>query len=188
MPQKRNPDPAELIRGKTGRVFGNLQALLSMEKGLPYAYNRDLQEDKALFFEIEEAVNGALGSFSVLVKSLVPNRDRMRTALDNGYLEATDGAEYLVTLGVPFRTAYQASKLLVQRCMEQDKSLRVLNQEDLLVHEAFRKANVRAEDLARYLDPKQSILRRAQIGGPAPSRVAEQISRLRAWFRDDSQN
>jgi len=188
MPQKRNPDPAELIRGKTGRVFGNLQALLAMEKGLPYAYNRDLQEDKALFFEIEEAANGALGAFAVLVKSLVPNVARMRAALDGGYLEATDVAEYLVTLGVPFRTAYQASKLLVQRCVEQNKCLRALNQEDLCVHEAFTRARVSASELVCYLDPKESVMRRVQIGGPAPSRVAEQITRLRSWLGKDSRN
>lgn len=182
MPQKRNPDPAELIRGKAGRVFGNLQALLAMEKGIPYAYNRDLQEDKALFFEIEEAVNGALGAFAVLVRSLVPNVARMRSALDGGYLEATDVAEYLVKLGVPFRTAYQASKLLVQRCVEAQKSLRDIDQNDLAVHESFARAGVSAAELARYLGPQDCVSRRMQTGGPAPLRTREQIRRLRAWL------
>ncbi len=186
MPQKRNPDPAELIRGKAGRVFGNLQALLVMEKGIPYAYNRDLQEDKALFFEIEEAVNGALGAFAVLVKSLVPNVARMRVALDGGYLEATDVAEYLVKLGVPFRTAYQASKLLVQRCVEENKSLRAIAQIDLEVHEAFGRVGVSAEELVRYLDPQACVARRMQTGGPAPLRVREQIRRLRDWLETES--
>ena len=183
MPQKRNPDPAELIRGKAGRVFGNLQALLVMEKGLPYAYNRDLQEDKALFFEIEEAVNGALGAFAVLVKSIEPDMGRMRAALDTGYLEATDVAEYLVKRGVPFRTAYQASKLLVARCVGEKKGLREIVQADCGVHEAFEKAGVSAAELVTYLDPQACVARRMQIGGPAPLRVREQIERLRRWCR-----
>jgi argininosuccinate lyase len=182
MPQKRNPDPAELIRGKAGRVFGNLQALLTMEKGTPYAYNRDLQEDKDLFFEIEGAVNGALGAFSVLVKSIEPDILKMRAALDEGYLEATDVAEYLVRRGVPFRTAYQASKLLVQRCVEEKKGLRDITQADCGVHEAFEKAGVRASELVQYLAPEACVARRMQVGGPAPLRVREQIERLRAWL------
>ncbi len=182
MPQKRNPDPAELIRGKAGRVFGNLQALLAMEKGTPYAYNRDLQEDKALLFELEDTVNGALGAFCVLVKSLEPDIARMRAALDEGYLEATDVAEFLVKRGVPFRTAYQASKLLVQRCVDAKKGLREITQADFSVHEAFEKAGISAAELAQYLEPQACVARRMQTGGPAPLRVREQIERLRAWL------
>ncbi len=182
MPQKRNPDPAELIRGKAGRVFGDLQALLAMEKGTPYAYNRDLQEDKALFFELEDTVNGALGAFCVLVKSLEPDIARMRAALDEGYLEATDVAEFLVKRGVPFRTAYQASKLLVQRCVDTKKGLREITQADFSVHEAFEKAGISAAELAQYLEPQACVARRMQTGGPAPLRVREQIERLRAWL------
>jgi argininosuccinate lyase len=183
MPQKRNPDPAELIRGKAGRVFGNLQALLVMEKGLPYAYNRDLQEDKALFFEIEETINGALEAFKVLVQSIEPDAGRMRAALDEGYLEATDVAEFLVKAGVPFRTAYQAAKMLVQRCAEEQKSLRAITQADLAVHEAFEKAGASAAELAEYLEPQACVARRMQTGGPAPLRTREQIDRLRTWLQ-----
>jgi len=182
MPQKRNPDPAELIRGKPGRIFGHLQALLVMEKGTPYAYDRDLQEDKALFFEVEETVNGALGAFSVLVKSLEPDTARMRSALDEGYLEATDVAEFLVKRGVPFRTAYQASKLLVRHCIEEKKSLRDITQADFSVHEAFERAGVAAPELVQYLEPQACVARRMQTGGPAPLRVREQIERLRVWL------
>ena len=182
MPQKRNPDPAELIRSKTGRVFGNLQALLTMEKGTPYAYNRDLQEDKALFFEIEDVANAALETFAVLVKSIEPDVARMRAALDEGFLEATDVAEFLVTRGVPFRTAYQASKLLVQHCIEEKKGLRDITQADCGVHEAFERAGIAASELVQYLDPQACVERRMQTGGPAPLRVHEQIERLRAWL------
>ncbi|HRR39134.1 MAG TPA: argininosuccinate lyase, partial [Rectinema sp.] len=137
MPQKRNPDAAELIRGKAGRVFGDLQALLVMEKGLPYAYNRDLQEDKSLFFDIEDTVQSSLEAFAILVQCIEPNIERMRSALEKGYIEATDVAEFLVIKGIPFRTAYQAAKRLVEHCIEEKKSLRSIAQADLSVHEAF---------------------------------------------------
>ena len=182
MPQKRNPDAAELIRGKAGRVFGDLQALLVMEKGLPYAYNRDLQEDKSLFFDIEDTVEGSLKVFAVLVQCIEPNIERMRSALEKGHIEATDVAEFLVIKGIPFRTAYQAAKRLVEHCIEEKKSLRSIAQADLSVHEAFDKAAIDARELAEYLDPVACVARRSQIGGPAPERVAEQIERLRKFI------
>ena len=182
MPQKRNPDAAELIRGKAGRVFGDLQALLVMEKGLPYAYNRDLQEDKSLFFDIEDTVQSSLEAFAILVQCIEPNIERMRLALEKGYIEATDVAEFLVIKGIPFRTAYQAAKRLVEHCIEEKKSLRSIAQADLSVHEAFDKAAIDARELAEYLDPVACVSRRSQIGGPAPERVAEQIERLRRFI------
>ena len=182
MPQKRNPDAAELIRGKAGRVFGDLQALLVMEKGLPYAYNRDLQEDKSLFFDIEDTVQSSLEAFAILVQCIEPNIERMRSALEKGYIEATDVAEFLVIKGIPFRTAYQAAKRLVEHCIEEKKSLRSIAQADLSVHEAFDKAAIDARELAEYLDPVACVSRRSQIGGPAPERVAEQIEQLRKFI------
>ena len=182
MPQKRNPDAAELIRGKAGRVFGDLQALLVMEKGLPYAYNRDLQEDKSLFFDIEDTVQSSLEAFAILVQCIEPNIERMRSALEKGHIEATDVAEFLVIKGIPFRTAYQAAKRLVEHCIEEKKSLRSIAQADLAVHEAFNKAAIDTKELAEYLDPVACVARRSQIGGPAPARVAEQIERLRRFI------
>ena len=182
MPQKRNPDPAELIRGKAGRVFGGLQALLTLEKGLPYAYNRDLQEDKSLFFDIEDTVEGSLKAFAVLVQNIEPSIAAMRAALDEGYVEATDVAEFLVKKGIAFRTAYQAAKQLVEHCMHEKKNLREIVQADLAAHEAFEKAAIDAKELAEYLDPVACVARRSQIGGPAPERVAEQIERLRKFI------
>ena len=182
MPQKRNPDAAELIRGKAGRVFGDLQALLVMEKGLPYAYNRDLQEDKSLFFDIEDTVEGSLKVFAVLVQNIEPNIAAMRATLDEGYIEATDVAEFLVKKGIPFRTAYQAAKQLVEHCIEEKKNLREIVQADLAAHEAFEKAAIDAKELAEYLDPVACVARRSQIGGPAPERVAEQIEQLRKFI------
>lgn len=183
MPQKRNPDPAELIRGKAGRVFGNLQALLVMQKGLPYAYNRDLQEDKALFFEIEDILHGVLKAFAVLVTSLIPDAARMEDALKDGYLEATDVAEFLVIQGIPFRTAYKAAKELVQICARKGKRLRQIDQSDLAeAHQVFAECAVAPDVLAGYLAPSASVERRKQTGGPAPEKTRSEIARLESFI------
>ncbi len=179
MPQKRNPDPAELIRGKSARVLGALQALLVLQKGLPYAYNRDLQEDKELFFDVENATMGALRAFSVLVSSLVPNVERMRKAVEEGFLEATDIAEYLVLKGLPFRTAYQAAKALVGHSLATGRRFAALDTAEIQEsHEAFRKAGFDRDALIAYLAPEACVARRSQTGGPAPERTGEEIDRL----------
>lgn len=183
MPQKRNPDPAELIRGKTARVFGALQALLVMQKGLPYAYNRDLQEDKEMFFDIEDTVKGALRAFAVLVASLRPNVEKMRRAVDSGFLEATDIAEYLVIEGLPFRTAYQAAKALVGLSLATGRRFAEIPEAAILAsHDAFRSFAFDREAFVAYLEPEACVARRRQVGGPAPERTAEEIARLRAFL------
>ena len=180
MPQKRNPDPAELIRGKSARVFGNLQALLVLQKGLAYAYNRDLQEDKELFFDLEATTLASLKVFSALVGALEPRKEKMRKALDEGFLEATDVAEYLVLKGVPFRTAYQAAKALVQRCLAQGLRLGQLGAPDVVAESGvFAEAGVSWRELQAYLEPEACVARRNQTGGPAPARTREEIRRLR---------
>ena len=183
MPQKRNPDPAELIRGKSARVLGALQALLVLQKGLPYAYNRDLQEDKELFFDVEKATMGALRAFSVLVSSLVPKVERMRKAVDEGFLEATDIAEYLVLEGVPFRTAYQAAKALVGLSLATGRRFSALEATEIQdCHEAFRDAGFDRDALIAYLAPEACVARRRQTGGPAPERTGEEIDRLSGFI------
>ena len=183
MPQKRNPDPAELIRGKSARVLGALQAILVLQKGLPYAYNRDLQEDKELFFDAENTTMGALRAFSVLVSSLVPNVERMRKAVDEGFLEATDIAEYLVLKGLPFRTAYQAAKALVGLSLATGKRFAALGAEEIQdSHEAFRKEDFDRDAFIAYLAPEACVARRKQTGGPAPERTGEEIDRLSAFI------
>jgi argininosuccinate lyase len=183
MPQKRNPDPAELLRGKTGRLLGGLQALLVMQKGLPYAYNRDLQEDKETFFDIEDTTVASLGSFAILVSSLTPCVDTMKAAVADGYLEATDVAEYLVGLKVPFRTAYLATKNLIAKATSKKARLSSLSDEDIRAadpvfnEKAFDPAALRA-----YLDPWACVLRRDQPGGPAPYRTKEEIARLKSIY------
>ena len=183
MPQKRNPDPAELIRGKSARIFGNLQALLVLQKGLPYAYDRDLQEDKELFFDIEDATRGCLKSFAVLVASLVPNLRAMREAVDEGYLEATDVAEYLVMTGIPFRTAYQAAKDLVALAASSKSRIAELGDVQIVSsHPAFSAPGFHPEALRVYLDPAACVARRRQTGGPAPVRTGEELARLEAFI------
>lgn len=180
MPQKRNPDPAELIRGKSARVLGGLQALLVLQKGLPYAYNRDLQEDKELFFDIEAATNTSLRAFAALVRALEPDPARMRSALDAGFLEATDVAEYLVREGIPFRTAYLAAKDLVHACLATGRRPADYTSTELAgLHPAFAEARVDGAKLGAYLEPEACVARRSQTGGPAAARVREEIARLR---------
>jgi len=181
MPQKRNPDPAELIRGKSSRVFGNLQALLTLQKGLSYAYNRDLQEDKELFFDAEATSIASLRAFAVLVSSLEPKVDRMRKSVDEGFLEATDVAEYLVFKGLPFRTAYQAAKALVQVCVGEGLRISSLNANlATRAHPAFGEPGFVWEDFLAYLEPEACVRRRSQTGGPAPGKTTEEIARLKA--------
>jgi argininosuccinate lyase len=182
MPQKRNPDPAELIRGKSARIFGGLSALLVLQKGLPYAYDRDLQEDKELFFDIEDTISGCLRAFAILVSSLVPDARAMREAVDEGFLEATDVAEYLVLSGRPFRTAYQASKELVALALATKRRLVELPAPEIVAsHPAFALPGFDPEALRAYLDPAACVARRRQTGGPAPERTAEELARLDAF-------
>jgi argininosuccinate lyase len=179
MPQKRNPDPAELIRGKTGRLFGDLQALLVMQKGLPYAYNRDLQEDKELFFDVEDTTNGSLRAFAVLVAALKPDTGRMRQAVREGFLEATDIAEFLVLQGVPFRIAYMATKKLVALCTATSRRLRDLSAEEIRATDpALEDGGIDIPTLLAYLDPDACVARRNQTGGPSAQRTREEIQRL----------
>jgi argininosuccinate lyase len=118
MPQKRNPDTAELIRGKTGRVFGDLQALLVMMKGLPLAYNKDMQEDKEAVFDAVDTVKMCLHVFEPMISAIKVNTGNMRKAVTEGFLEATDCADYLTKKGVPFRDAYHLTKEIVAYCAE----------------------------------------------------------------------
>lgn len=182
MPQKRNPDTAEVIRGKAGRVFGGLVNLLVLQKGLPLAYGRDLQEDKEALFDVVDTVDGCLQAFAILVRSLEPNPARMREAARSGFLEATDIAELLVLKGIPFRSAYGAAKQAVLTCLSLGLRPADLSDSDLAgISPLFAKAGIRAEDLAAYLDLDACVSRRNVTGGPAPQRTRAEIARLRAF-------
>jgi argininosuccinate lyase len=126
MPQKKNPDIPELIRGKTGRVNGNLIALLTMLKGLPLAYNKDMQEDKEAIFDSVDTVLSCLRTFTPMLETMRVNRENMRNAAARGFINATDCADYLTKKGVPFRDAYKITGQIVAHCIQTDKTLETL--------------------------------------------------------------
>ncbi len=183
MPQKRNPDAPELVRGKAGRVMGQLQALLVLVKGLPLAYNRDLQEDRAALFD---AVHTTLDSVTILAdvwRTLTVRADRYEAELAGDFLLATEIADFLVTRGVPFREAHEVSGKLVAHCEQraeargQPPSLEQLRGADLA---AFHPAL--GDDVWSWLEPRAAAERRTSLGGTAPARVAEQVAALRSWL------
>jgi argininosuccinate lyase len=172
MPQKRNPDAAELARGKAGRVIGDLVALLTTVKGLPLAYNKDLQEDKQPLFDAVEATCDAFDVMAGVVSTLRVRTDRMLAAVHDGFLMSTDLADYLVENGVPFREAHHAVGVLVQQCLASGRRINDFSPSELkAVHPKFD-AGARAR-----LDPKDSLKRRDVVGGPAPVRVAAELAR-----------
>jgi argininosuccinate lyase len=192
MPQKRNPDPAELIRGKSARAYGDLVALLVLQKGLPLSYNRDLQEDKSLVFDAGDTALSCTKAFARLVRALKPRPERMREAAEDGCLWAADAAEYLVLRGVPFRTAYAAGRKLVEAWASAASSGKYAGSpstEQLIadlgagglaaLHEAWK--GVDPAQLAQYLALEACVARRDLVGGPAPNRARAEIERLRSF-------
>jgi argininosuccinate lyase len=173
MPQKKNPDVAELVRGKTGRVYGNLVAMLTILKGLPLAYNRDLQEDKAPLFDTTDTVKGCLAVMTAMIPRLVVHADRMREATSDGFLLATDVADYLVTKGVPFREAHNIVGQAVRRCIESHRRL-----EDLTLKEWRELSPAFAADVRDWLSIDAAIARRTAGSGTAPANVARRLRRL----------
>ena len=168
MPQKKNPDVMELVRGKTGRVYGNLMALLTTMKGLPMTYNRDLQEDKEPLFDTVDTLEQALPLVARLMERLRFNGDRMRLAAGDPFLTATDLAEYLVRRGVPFRTAHSQVGRTVGWLAEQGRALADLEPEEL----AKFCPDAVFEDVKRILTVDASVAARQTLGGTAPQQVA----------------
>ena len=177
MPQKKNPDVAELVRGKSGRVIGALVALLTTLKGLPLAYNRDLQEDKATLFDAAATVGDSLAVMSAMVPRLRFRGDRMAAAAD-GLLLATDLADALVERGVPFRQAHGIVGGLVRRCLQSGAALQELDAATLARH-----SPVLTPALVRGLTPARSLARRRVTGGTAPAEVARQLRRAQREVR-----
>ena len=175
MPQKKNPDVAELIRGKCGRVVGNLMSLLMTIKGLPLAYNRDLQEDKEPLFDAVDTVRASVSLMAGMLASLTLREDRIAQALRGGYLSATDLADYLAQQGVPFRTAHEQVGRLVRYAEFQGKELW-----DLSLEEIQRFASQAGPEVFEWLAIENVAARRQSPGGTAPERVAlalEQVER-----------
>ncbi|MCL2229902.1 MAG: argininosuccinate lyase [Treponema sp.] len=175
MPQKKNPDFAELIRGKSGRSAGNLVALFTLLKGLPYAYNKDLQEDKEALFDSIDTLSACLRMFKGMIQSADFNLKRMKSACIGGFLEATDTAEYLVRKGVPFRAAHEIAASLVRECI--DKGLKSISGLDIA--ELRKNSKLFEEDIYKAITPLACVRARDLPGGPAPKEVKRQIKQLR---------
>ena len=170
MPQKKNSDMAELVRGKTGRVYGDLMAMLTVLKGLPLAYNKDMQEDKEAMFDSLDTVKKCLAIFAPMVRTMRVRRDAMSNAAQKGFINATDLADYLVRRGMPFRTAYKTVGQLVAKCIAEDKVLQTLTLEE------YRQASPLFEDdVYQSIDLQTCVSRRISEGGTGPASVRAQI-------------
>ncbi|NOR05945.1 MAG: argininosuccinate lyase [Deltaproteobacteria bacterium] len=172
MPQKKNPDVPELVRGKTGRVYGHLMSLLTIIKGLPLAYNRDLQEDKEALFDAVDTVCASVEIMAALVAKLVPRKEHISRIVTQGFLTATDLADYLVKKGMPFRQAHSVVGKAVSQCISQGKELTDMSLEDL---KAF--SSLIDEDIFEVLSIEGSVGTRRCPGGTAPERVAEALAK-----------
>ena len=172
MPQKKNPDVPELIRGKTGRVYGHLQALLTMVKGVPLAYNKDFQEDKEPLFDTAETVSSCFKAMSILINEGIEfNIENLSDSVENDFSNATDLADYLVRKQVPFRTAYQVVGEIVKYCLE-----RKILFKNLKIHE-FKKFHIEFdEDVFEDLEPFNVVKSRTSEGGTGFAQVEKEVN------------
>ena len=170
MPQKKNPDMAELVRGKTGRVYGDLIALLTMLKGLPLAYNKDMQEDKESIFDAFDTVKACLDVFAGMVNGITANTDNMLKAAKGGFINATDLADYLTKKGIPFREAYKLSGRIVSNCIKSGKTL-----DELSIDEYKEFSNAFESDLYEAIDLNTCVNSRNSFGGTCVTSVEKQI-------------
>ncbi len=177
MPQKKNPDIAELVRGKTGRVYGALMSLLTTMKGLPLAYNKDMQEDKELVFDAMDTTKGCLALFTGMLDTMKFRRERMADSAKNGFTNATDAADYLVNHGVPFRDAHGIVGRLVLYCIEKDKAL-----DDLTLEEYKAISTVFEEDIYEAISMKTCVEMRNVIGAPGKAAMEKVIALEEAYL------
>jgi argininosuccinate lyase len=179
MPQKKNPDSMELVRGKAGRVFGDLLALLTTLKGLPLAYNKDMQEDKEAVFDALDTVSSCLRVTSTVMRNITVDKDRSVAAASGGYMNATELADYLVGKGLAFRDAHETVGKIVMRAIELRQELEQLKLEELQKFSPLIDADVYdALSLERTLGSK------AQIGGTAPDAVAAALEAARKILKN----
>ena len=175
MPQKKNPDIAELVRGKSGRVFGDLTALLTVMKGIALAYNKDMQEDKEAIFDAVDTVKMCLDAFTPMIDTMTVLKENMRNAAAKGFINATDCADYLVGKGLPFRDAYKATGELVAMCIDKGLTLETLSIEDYKsVCDLFD------EDVYNAINLEKCVNDRLVPGGPSSASVDEQIKKAKA--------
>ena len=179
MPQKKNPDFAELIRGRTGKVYGDLINLLTMVKGLPLAYDRDMQEDKAPLFEALDTVEGNLKVFTAMISSAKWNVENMAASCEGGFANATDLAEYLVRKGMPFRTAHTVSATAVRKAIEAG----LTKIEDLCIEELQQCSKLIDEDVYECLSPVACVEHRQTTGAPSSKTTGVQIRNMKTFCR-----
>ncbi len=179
MPQKKNPDIAELVRGKTGRVYGALMSLLTTMKGIPLAYNKDMQEDKELTFDAYDTVKGCLALFNGMLKTITFHPEIMERSAKHGFTNATDAADYLVNRGVPFRDAHGIVGRLVLYCIDKGISL-----DDMRLEEYKAISPVFEEDIYDAISLKTCIEKRNTIGAPGPEAMKKVIALNEQWLKD----
>ena len=177
MPQKKNPDMAELCRGKTGRVYGDLIALLTTLKGLPLAYNKDMQEDKEAVFDCVDTTKLCLQVMAPMLSSLRAKPEAMLLAAQKGFINATDLADYLTKKGVPFRSAYKISGQLVAYCIAHDTVLEKLPLETYKTY-----SDVFTDDLYEEISLRTCVARRISAGGTGPASVQAQLHSVAAFL------
>ena len=174
MPQKKNPDMAELVRGKTGRVYGDLMGILTVLKGLPLAYNKDMQEDKEGVFDACDTAKMCLEVMAGMLPGMKAKTDRMLKAASEGFINATDFADYLVTKGLPFRSAYKVSGAMVAKCIREGKTLEKLSLEE------YKEASPLIEaDIYEAIDLRNCVQKRVSAGGTSVQSVEKQIAAVR---------
>ena len=180
MPQKKNSDMAELVRGKTGRVYGDLVALLTTLKGLPLAYNKDMQEDKEAIFDAVETVQKCLNIFAPMVRTMKVNKDNMYKAAQKGFINATDLADYLVVKGLPFRTAYKIVGTTVAKCVSEGKVL-----EDITIDEYKQIHELFDTDLYEAIKLETCVAKRTSEGSAGPEAVKAQIDHVDEFLTNE---
>ena len=171
MPQKKNPDIAELVRGKTGRVYGALVSILTTMKGIPLAYNKDMQEDKELTFDAIDTVKGCIALFNGMISTMKLNKENMKSSAMNGFTNATDAADYLVKNGVPFRDAHGIIGRLVLYCIDNNKAI-----DELTLDEFKEISPVFNEDIYDAISLETCVGKRNTIGAPGPEAMKQVIA------------
>ena len=179
MPQKKNPDMAELVRGKTGRVYGDLMAMLTVLKGLPLAYNKDMQEDKEAVFDALDTVKMCLEVFAPMIATMKVLKENTYRAAQKGFINATDLADYLTKKGMPFRTAYKTVGQLVAECIEKDTVL-----DDLPLADYQKYSELFSEDLYEEISLKTCVEKRNSLGGASPASVRLQVKEMRERIKE----
>jgi len=177
MPQKKNPDIAELVRGKTGRVYGDLVALLTIMKGLPLAYNKDMQEDKETTFDALDTVKACLAAFTPMLSTATFKKEAMMEKLRGGFLNATDAADYLVMQGIPFRSAHEVIGRMVNYCIINGKALDDLSADDF---KSF--SDKFGEDILEFIKMENCLQRRKTYGGPSAAAMDTAINNAGAFI------